>query len=1051
VIGRVVAFCARRPGLIIAIGLLAALAGEAGRRSCARDALPDLADPRVAVVADWMGHAAAEVADRVTRPLTVALDGVPGAVAIRGSSMSGMAYVEVVFDAASRVAPGRAEISRRLAAIDFPNGLRVQVGPEASGAGWVLQYVLALPGVRDMHHFEGDRISPQSPTGMRRHQDEVIRPALAAIPGVAEVASVGGEGEQLVVEARPADLRRKGVAFSDVVASVRAALATSRTKDRTMDRVGAALDPAVAQARLAGEMASGFADLDGFIPAVGGIVIARPDADVVRLIDLVKAVLERERARLPRGVELVVVYDRSELARGIERTELRALAEEVGVVAFVLLLFLLHGRSALLPMATLPLVVLLAFGAMWLLGVRVTVMSLSGIGIALGMAVDAEVVALEACHRRLERDGSGAAGRRAHILAAGGAFAPAIITSLVIAALSFLPVLAFTGETGRLLRPLALSKTLVFAAAALVAVTVAPALRDRVLAAGRIIPELANPLTRRLVAVYRPFVRFALERPGLTIATAGLAIASSVLLAPRLGAEFLPRLDEGDLLYMPTTAAGVKPDAAADQVGRQDLALRGVSEVRSVFGKVGRADTATDPAPYTMAETTVRLQPRENWPRSVGSAELIQRLDQVVRRPGWNGTWTGPVRARIDMMSTGVRTPVGLRIVAADPARLAALSDAARAAVERVPGTASAVSDSLGEEVRIGFVPDPDAIARHHVDPALARATADLILSGGQVGEIDREGRRLRVRVLPEPLTGVFQNVRPDADRLRDATVRAGAEAGAAPVPLALLGRVALRTEPALVRVEHGQLCTYVHIAPAEATDLGDYVARARRAVASAIPELRPDERLEWVGQYELWQAGWRRLLVITPIVLLAALLLLVLQFRSLTEALIVITSVPFAMVGSLWTLYVLGYKTSAPVWVGLLSVIGLAVQMGVVMVVYIDDAFHRRLREGRMETRADIVDAHAEGTVLRLRPKLMTLITMAAALAPLLWADGPGAEIMKRVAAPMLGGLITSGFLTLEVLPVLYTIWRHRQLLAAQRTGRPLAEIVGHRPPWAR
>jgi Cu(I)/Ag(I) efflux system membrane protein CusA/SilA len=736
-------------------------------------------------------------------------------------------------------------------------------------------------------------------------------------------------------------------------------------------------------------------------------------------------------------------------------------------VVLVILVFLLHVRSALVPMVTLPVVLLLTFGAMWFLGVPATIMSLGGIGIALGIAVDADIVALEASHRRLETlDPAAPPGeRRRQIVAAAQSYAPAILTSLLITALSFLPVFAFTGETGRLLRPLVLTKSLVVAAAALVTLTLAPALRER-LVRGKVTPEFENPLTRGLVRLYRPFVHFALSRPALTLTTAALALASCLPIVTRLGGEFLPRIDEGDLLYMPTTLPGVAPDQAAQQLSWQDRAIARFGEVATVFGKVGRADSGTDPAPYSMAETTIRLRPREEWPKVPrtrwysgwaplplrralavfwpertprSTAELIEELDKAARLPGWTSAWTAPARARMDMMATGIRTPVGIRIVASDPRRLDALGRDLRATALRVVGTRSAVFESLGGETRLGFDVEPSAIARHGADASMIASTVALLASGGQVGEIEQEGRILRVRISPE-LPDVQS--RGPLDQLREITVRAGG----APVPLALLGRPTYTREPAQLRTEGGELVAYVYVDLSPGIDLQDYVQSAKREVDAAIARgelhLGLDERIEWTGQYGLLVAGQERLRWIVPLVILSMLALLYLQFRSLTEALLVLASVPFALVGSFWTLYLLGYPLSAPVWVGLLSVVGLAMQTGVVMVVYIDEAFHKRMREGRLRSREDIVAAHAEGTVQRLRPKIMTITTMAASLLPLLWSEGSGAEVMRRVAAPMLGGLLTSAFLTLEVLPVLYTIWRWRQLQQGQRALVPAPDV---------
>jgi len=1088
-ITRIVGACARRPYVVLAAAALTAAAGYGSQRGLARDAIPDLSDPQLVLVAEWMGHSAPEVASQVTQVITGALEGLPGSKAVRGSSMADMAYVDVGFVSAAALPAGRAEIVRRIDALRprLPAALHVQVGPEASATGWVLQYALRPPeGKKPMpmgeakHRGPGADIRP-----LREFQDNVLRPALIGIAGVAEVATLGGDREEVVVQTTDAELRAAGAAFSDVATALRAKLGRAPRPTTPHDLEHDPVLGRLTRVSVQPAMSTGAADVNGVWPIVVGIVVAKRGADPTAVIARVKEVIERHRKEIPGMARLGVLYDRSELAGRVEKTLLRAVGEEVAVVALVVLLFLLHGRSALVPMVTLPLVVLLTFAAMRLFGIPATVMSLGGIAIALGMAVDAELVALEACHRRLETDPAvgpvGASRRRRRLVEAAGAFAPAILTSLVIAALAFVPVFAFGGETGRLLRPLAITKTLVILLAAVVTLTVAPALRDRLLW-GHIRPELANPLTRVLVRGYRPFVHFALRRPALTLVTAGLAALSCLPIVSRLGSEFLPRLNEGDLLYMPTTAPGLNHDDAPFELAAQDRRIAKHPGIDAVYGKIGRADTATDPAPLSMAETTIRLKPRSEWPRveqprwysrwaprpvrrvlgllwperrAMTTAELIDSLDRSVRVPGWTNAWTAPVRARIDMMATGVRTPVGIRVVAHTPARLDEIGGAVQAAVSHVPGTRSAVYEGLGGETRPRFELDRDALARHGVDPATARAVADLVLAGGDMGELAAPdgstaaaSRPLRVRLsLSAPWL-----VKQRQDLVRDATVRAGRDGAGQPVPLALLGRSVWRTEPAMLRAESGELSGYVYVDLEDGTDIEGYVANARREVeADAGPTLRASagERLEWTGQYELLTAGQRRLHVIVPLVALLMLGLLFLQFRSLTEALIVLVSVPFALVGSIWTLYALGYHLSAPVWVGLLSVVGLAMQTGVVMVVYIDDAFFRRVRAGTLRTRADIVAAHAEGTVQRLRPKLMTIVTMAAALLPLLWAEGAGSEIMKRVAAPMIGGLATSAFLTLEVIPVLYTIWRSRQLAAGRGFGRraPVAPAAAAEP----
>jgi len=1073
-IARVVAWCTRRHWIVIAAALVLASAGELARRSLSRDAIPDLSDPQVMLVADWMGHPATAVAGDVTQVLTEALEGIPGATAVRGSSMSGMAYVVVVFESSRNLERGRQAILERAGNVRtrLPQNVRLQVGPTASSTGWVFQYVLV------------DR--SRKMRGLRSVQDGVLAPALAAIPGVAEIASVGGDVQQALVEVRPEQLRARGLAFTDVVSALRPAAQVPADLQQlsrlSLDVQEGASTPRigdVADLKLTRDMPTGMADFNGVLSAVGGIVVAKRDADPAALVERVQRTLDELRPRLPRGVQVITVYDRLDLVTRTGHTLLRALAEEVAVVVLVILMFLLHVRSALVPLVTLPFVLLLTFGGMWLLGVSATIMSLGGIAIALGMAVDADVVALEACHRRLEHLGEGASAgeRRAAIIGAAGSFAPAILTALLITALSFLPVFAFTGETARLLEPLAITKTLVIVAAALVALTLAPALRDRLLR-GRVLPEFDNPITRGLVRIYRPFVHFALRRPALTLVTAALAVMSCLPIVTRLGGEFLPRIDEGDLLFMPTTLPGIPAGEAAVQLRRQDRAISRFEEVATVFGKVGRATTATDPAPYSMAETTIRLRPRSEWPKQprerwysswappevkrvlglvwpeetpATMAELVEKLDRATRLPGWTNAWTAPARARLDMTATGVRTPVGIRVVAPDLKRLDALGTALQQMAMRVPGTRSAIFESLGGEPWPRFDADPAALKRHGVPPELVESTTHLLLTGSQVGDLNAGGQLYRVRVAPnrDEMDMSHAGV---ADRLRDVTVRSGS---GQPVPLALLGRASFVTTPAMIRTERGEQVAYVYVDLNEGTDVQNYVRGARRELDQALAQsdlrLEPGERIEWTGQYELLAQGQQRLKWIVPLVALSMLALLLLLFKSLTEALIVLASVPFALVGSFWTLYLLDYPLSAPVWVGLLSTAGLAMQTGVVMVVYIDDAFHRRVREGKLRSREDIVAAHAEGTVQRLRPKIMTISIMAVGLLPLLWADGAGAEIMRRVAAPMLGGLLTSAFLTLEVLPVLYTIWRYRQLRHSQRTGIPLETIVGAVPGWAR
>jgi Cu(I)/Ag(I) efflux system membrane protein CusA/SilA len=991
--------------------------------------------------------------------------------------MPNIAYVAVVFDSAASLARGRQLIAARVPALgaQLPKGVGIQVGPVTSSAGWVYSYAIL------------DEAHGQSALSLRQLQDRVVQPALQRVPGVAEVAAIGGALPQAIVEAKAAALNAYDISFGELVAALRTrfesnphlSLAELEAATIATERTGDDGIPLSELARVRADLAplDGVTEFGGEPVVVGGIVVAKRDAPLRGVALGVRRALEQIKPRLPASVKIVTTYDRLPFAEGVQDTLLHVLLEEIAVVALVILVFLLHVRSALVPLLTLPLVLLLTCGVMWALGTPATVMSLGGIGIALGLAIDAEVVALDACHRRIEALGSHASAgeRREQLIAAAARFAPAILTSLVITALSFLPVFAFVGETGRLLFPLALSKTLVIAAAALVALTLAPALRDRLLR-GSVIAEFRNPLTRLLVWIYRPFLYFALERPRLTLATAGLALLSCVPIAFRLGGEFLPRIDEGNLLFMPTTLLEVPLAEAQGALIEQNRVLRGFTEVATVFGKLHRANTATDPAPPTTAETMIALKPRSAWPlrqrvrwysgwapqstvpwlqrvwperTPYSTAELVEQLDHAVQRIGWVNAWTAPARGRMDMLSTGVRTPIGVRIIAKDTARLAELCAAVRALAASVPGVRSAVCESLRDDSWLTYDPDPDALARYAVDPTLARDTADWMIAGGQLGEVEREGQRLRVQITPDVVA------RSPADQLRGATIRGGESSRAMRIPLGLLGRVTYQDHPASVRNEHGHLASYVHVDLARGVDPAHYTHAATDALARARSEnklrLLPGERIEWTGQHRLLTDTDERLRNICAAVLLSMFVLIWIQFRSLSASLIVLACVPFALVGSLWTVFLAGYALSAPVWVGMLSALGLAMQTGVVMILYIDEAFYQRLQDDRLHSRADIIAAHAEGTLRRLRPKVMTVTAMGAALLPLLWESGPGAEVMRRIAAPMLGGLLASAFITLEVLPVLYTSWRRWQLRRAEKRGVPLEMIVGRVPSWAR
>ncbi|HYU15667.1 MAG TPA: efflux RND transporter permease subunit, partial [Candidatus Acidoferrum sp.] len=727
---------------------------------------------------------------------------------------------------------------------------------------------------------------------------------------------------------------------------------------------------------------------------------------------------------------------------------------------------------------------------MVLLGVPATIMSLGGIAIALGTTIDAEIVMIEACHRRLE-SAPPTADRRPLLAAAARQVTPAIFFSLLVVAAAFLPAFALTGQAARLFRPLAFTKTAVMVISAILSITFAPAMRDFLLR-GPIRPEASHPLSRFCRRVYRPFVLAALRNPRSTLLIGVLAIVSAVPVAMRLGHEFMPPLDEGDLLYMPTTTASISMEQAKRELQRQDQALRSFPEVASVFGKVGRASSATDPAPITMIETTVRLRPRREWRAELRSRDdLVRALDARMRFPGWSNAWTMPIQARVDMLSSGVRTPVGLKIFGPD---LAAI-DRAGLALQRVlaplPGTRSAFFERSQGGLYADIAPDREALARSGVRVSDLLDVVDVAVGGREVGHAIEGSVRVPIRVrlppdtaldleslrrLPVPTamaaprdegpapagaarSATDPDMEMDAPRPASAPApTAGAARSLAYVPLGQLARVELVEDAAMIRSEGGVLVGYLHVDIDQAgPDLAGYLASARAAVdrARAVGEipLGAGVHLAWTGQYEHLLETEARLKLIVPVTLLAIFLLLYLHFRSVVETAMILLSVPFALVGSFWLLDLLGYHLSTAVWIGLVAVVGLATQTGVVMVVYIDEAYLRRKRAGLIRSLDDIMAAHLEGTVQRLRPKLMTVGTMLAGLLPLLWATSSGADVMKRIAAPMVGGLVTSAFLTLEIIPVVYTYWRAEQLLWERAAGGPsLAGLAraARRTGWA-
>ena len=1088
-IGKLIDICAKHRWMVL-LGYvaLAALALSALRK-VPLDAIPDLSDPQVIVFTEWKGRSPTLVEDQVTYPIASSLLAAPKVTAVRGFSMFGMSFIYVLFDEGTDVYWARSRVLEYMNSIQgkLPAGVMPMIGPDATGIGWAFEYALV------------DRTGQHDLSELRSLQDFTLRYALESVPGVAQVASVGGFEKQYQVTVDPDKLRAFGVTVEEIANAVRQSngevggrllemsgreyfvrgrgyLENLGQLSDAVVRTGPNGTPVrvkdVATVRFGPEIRRGAAELDGKGETVGAIVMARYGENAYDVIQRVKQKLEELKPALPAGVEIVPTYDRTSLIHRAIDTLKHALVEEGIVVSLVILLFLLHVRSAMLPILSLPLAVLLAFIPMYLLDVPATIMSLGGIAIAIGATVDAEIVMIEACHKKLEHAPENLSHKeRAKLLGeAAKEVTPAIFFSLLIIAVSFIPVFGLNGQAGRLFKPLAYTKTFVMLSAAVLSVTFAPALRDLLLK-GKIRSEKNHPVSKLIISLYEPFVYVALRHPLTTLAIGGFAVLSAIPVFLKLGSEFMPPLNEGDVLYMPTTLPNIAPSEAARQLQLQDRALYQLPEVKSVFGKVGRAETPTDPAPLSMIETVIQLHPPEKWPKVQQSRwysawapgflkaplarvwpeqrqetwdELIAKLNTTARFPGWTNAWTMPIRARVDMLTTGVRTTVGIKVFGSNLKAIEAAGEALESAARTVPGTRSVLYErSLGGSY-LDITPDREAIGRYGLRVDDVNRVIEQSV-GGEPVTVTVEGRqRYTVNVRYK------EDFRSTPDRLRQVLVPMpmGKDGLAAPIPLGQVAKVEINEGPPMLRNEAGLLVGYVYIDIAPERDVGSYVddakAAVQKALASGQVKLEPGMYLKWTGQYELLEQMRDRMRILVPLALLIITVLLYFQFRHMTEVAIVLLSIPFALVGSVWALYLLGYHLSTAVWVGIIALVGLAAQTGVVMIVYIDHAFERRLRAGKIRNLEDIIKAHTEGTVLRVRPKLMTVGTMLIGLTPLLWATGSGADVMKRIAAPMVGGLLSSAFLTLELIPVVYTYWRYYQLRKAQRTGRPLAEVCG-------
>ena len=995
------------------------------------DAIPDLSDVQVIIQTDFREQAPDIVEDQVTYPITTEMLRVPGARVVRGYSFFGLSLVYVIFDDGTDIYWARSRVLEYLNGIrqQLPPGVEPTLGPDATGVGWVFEYVL-----------ESDSLDLAE---LRSLQDWYIRYQLTAVPGVSEVASLGGFEKQYQVEVDPERLRAFNIPVTRVTEAIAAHnvdigarvlemggreymirglgylrdvddiknVAVGATPNGTPIRVAD-----VATVQIGPAPRRGAADLNGRGEVVAGIVVMRFGSDAYKTIQLVKERIVEIEKGLPPGVRMRTVYDRSDLIhRAIENLREKLLEESL-IVAAVALVFLLHFRSALVAIITLPVGILISFIVMRAIGVNANIMSLGGIAIAIGAMVDAAIVMIENMHKHLERADEGTS-RWDIVLESAKQVGPPLFFSLLIITFSFLPVFALEQQEGRLFKPLAFTKTFAMAGSAFLSITLVPVLMGY-LVKGRIRPEHANPINRALQWFYRPVIRFATRRPWVVIASAAVVLAATVLPWKQLGSEFMPPLKEGSLLFMPTTVPGVSIAQAREIMRYQDSVLASFPEVETVLGKTGRARTATDPAPLDMFETTITLKPKEEWRRGMTYERLVREMDQVVQLPGVTNAWTMPIKGRIDMLATGIRTAVGVKIFGPDLDTLQALGEKVERIMQDVPGTRSAFAERGVSGYYIDIDIDRAEAARYGLNVGDVHS-AIMATVGGMNAAITVEGReRYSVNVrYPREL-------RDDVGKIREVLVPA---MDGTPIPLGQVASVEVSQGPMAVKTENAFPVTTVFV-DTEDSDIGGYVSTAQRAVASQLV-LPAGYTLLWSGQFEFMQRVKQKMKVVVPVTLGIIMLLLYLNFRGIPETLMVMLSVPFALVGGIWYLWFAGYNTSVAVWVGFIALAGVAAETGVVMLIYLDEAFYDREREGRMNNAGDVEAAVTEGAVGRLRPKVMTVIAIIAGLAPILWSTGAGADVMKRIAAPMVGGMITSTVLTLVVIPSMYLLWRQWQL----------------------
>ena len=1022
--------------VLLATGFLVAW-GLYSLRQTPVDALPDLSDVQVIIKTSFPGQAPQVVEDQVTYPLTTAMLAVPKAVTVRGYSFFGDSYVYIIFEDGTDLYWARSRVLEYLSQVagQLPDNAKPALGPDATGVGWIFEYALV------------DRTGQNDLAQLRSIQDWFLKYELQTVPGVAEVATIGGMVRQYQVVIDPDKMRAYGMTIAAIKRAIQAgnqetggsviemgeaeymvrASGYLQSQEDLSDiplGVNANGTPVVlsdiAEIRLGPQMRRGIADLNGEGEVVGGVIVMRWGENASKTIDAVKERLDELGRSLPDGVEIVTTYDRSALIERAVETLQGKLLEEFLVVALVCAVFLFHLRSSAVIILSLPVGILIAFIVMRMQGINANIMSLGGIAIAIGAMVDAAIVMVENVHKHIEKEPLTDENRWRIMGDAASEVGPPLFFSLLIITLSFLPVFTLEAQEGRLFAPLAFTKTYAMAAAAGLSITLVPVLMGYFIR-GKVTPEHKNPINRVLIAVYRPVINKVILFPKATLLLAAGILVVGLWPATRLGSEFMPPLDEGDLMYMPTTYPGISVDKARELLQQTDKLISTVPEVKSVFGKIGRAETATDPAPLTMIETVIQLKPHDEWREGMTAEKLRAELDRIVRFPGLTNAWVMPIKTRIDMLATGIKTPVGIKVSGPDLAVIERIGKDLETVLADVPGTASVYSERVAGGRYVDVDIDRKRASRHGLNINDIHDVVRTAIGGMNVTQTV-EGRERYPVNLRYP-----QRVRDSVEQLQMLPI---VTPQGARIALADVADVKVVSGPPVIKSENARLngWSYVDIA---GRDLGSYVAEAQQVVADTV-DLPPGYSLAWSGQYEYMVRAKERLSVVGPLTLAIIVLLLYLNFRRFAEVAIIMGTLPMALIGGVWLLYLLDYDLSVAVGVGFIALAGVAVEIGVIMLVYLNQAIRHRMAEaesqGRALTLEDVQQAVIDGALLRVRPIMMTVAAIIAGLLPIMLGGGTGSEVMRRIAAPMVGGMVSATILTLIVIPALFLIWRAQQ-----------------------